>query len=162
MRIVIILGYAALAASSCSTASQKDVSGEIIALERRALDRWGKGDPSGYHEVYAPEVTYFDPMQGKRIDGLDGIKAMQAPITGKIHVDRYDMIDPKVQQYGDVAVLPFNLLSYRTGADAKETVVGRWNSTEVYHRIAGTWSIIHVHWSFIKPELKKPVAETGP
>ena len=101
-------------------------------------------------------------MQDKRIDGLDAIKVMQAPITGKVHVDRYDMIDPKVQHHGDIAVLTFNLLSYRTGADGKETVVGRWNSTEVYRKTGGTWRIIHVHWSYLKPELKSAFSETRP
>jgi hypothetical protein len=33
----------------------------IIALERGALDRWGRSDPQGYLALYAREVTYFDP-----------------------------------------------------------------------------------------------------
>ena len=162
MRILTVLAFAALFASVYAATSEKNAAAQIIELERGALDRWGKGDPGGYQEIYAPEVTYFDPMQDKRIDSLDAIKAMQAPIKGKIRVDRYDMIDPKVQHYGDIAVLTFNLLSYRTGADGKETVVGRWNSTEVYRATGGTWRIIHVHWSYLKPELKSAFLETRP
>jgi hypothetical protein len=30
---------------------------EIVALELGALDRWGHGDPQGYLEIMAPEVT---------------------------------------------------------------------------------------------------------
>ena len=123
MRILTVLAFAALFASVYGATSEKDVGNQIIALERGALDRWGRGDPSGYQEIYAPGVTYFDPMQDKRIDGLDAIKVRQAPIKGKVHVDRYDMIDPKVQRQGDIAVLTFNLISYRAGADGKETVV---------------------------------------
>ena len=161
MRMVTVLVCAALVTSACGGAPPRQtVADQIIALERAALDRWGKGDPGGYQEMYAPDVTYFDPMQDKRIDGLEAIKTMQAPIAGKVHVDRYDMIDPKVQHHGDIAVLTFNLLSYRTGADGKEAVVARWNSTEVYRETAGTWRIIHVHWSYLKPELKWAVQET--
>ncbi|MGI8743319.1 MAG: YybH family protein [Bryobacteraceae bacterium] len=160
MRILTVLACAVLFTSVCGATPEKDIAAQIISLERGALDRWGKGDPGGYQEIYAPEVTYFDPMQDKRIDGLDAIKAMQAPIEGKVRVDRYDMIDPKVQHYGDIAVLTFNLLSYRTGVDGKEAVVGRWNSTEVYRATVGTWKIIHVHWSYLKPELKRAVSET--
>src|SRR5512147_2730445 len=36
-------------------------SDQILALERRALDRWGKGDPGGFLELYAADITYFDP-----------------------------------------------------------------------------------------------------
>lgn len=162
MRILTLFACAALLTSACGATSEKNVAAQIIALERSALDRWGKGDPGGYQEIYAPDVTYFDPMQDKRIDSLNAIKAMQAPIKGKIRVDRYDMINPKVQQYGDIAVLTFNLLSYRTGADGKETVIGRWNSTEIYRKTGGTWRIIHVHWSYLKPELKSAFSETRP
>ena len=160
MRILSVLAFAVLFASLYAATTERDVGSEIIALERGALDRWGRGDPSGYQEIYAPEVTYFDPMQDKRIDGLDAIKVRQAPIKGKVHVDRYDMIDPKVQRQGDIAVLTFNLISYRAGADGKETVVGRWNSTEVYCKTGGAWRIIHVHWSYLKPELKSGFSET--
>jgi len=41
----------------------------IIALERSALDRWGKDDPQGFLETYAPDVTYFDPGSERRVDG---------------------------------------------------------------------------------------------
>jgi ketosteroid isomerase-like protein len=70
----------------------------------RALDRWGKGDPNGYLEIMANDVTYFDPMQDKRVDGIEAMKQMLAPLTGKIAVSRFDMIDPKVQRQGDSAL----------------------------------------------------------
>ena len=36
------------------------VLGEIMALESTAMERWRKGDPWGFLELYAPEITYFD------------------------------------------------------------------------------------------------------
>ena len=129
----------------------------IIALERGALDRWGKGDPQGYLEIYAPEITYFDPMQERRIDGATAMQKMLAPIKGKVRVDRYEMIGPKVQQRGDVAVLTYNLVSHGRRLTG-DTITVRWNSTAVYARSQGKWSIIHSHWSFIKPV---PIAPPG-
>jgi len=52
-----------------------EITTEIVALERAALDRWGKGDPQGYLETYADEVTYFDPVAATRIDGLEAMTA---------------------------------------------------------------------------------------
>ena len=40
---------------------------DIVAMERAALDRWGAGDPQGYLEIMAPGVTYFDPVQPRRV-----------------------------------------------------------------------------------------------
>jgi ketosteroid isomerase-like protein len=131
----------------------------IIAMERAALDRWGAGDPRGYLEIMAPEVTYFDPVQDGRVDGLSAMTALLVSWTGKIKVDRYDMVSPMVQQHGDAALLTFNLVSYRRRADGTEHPIARWNSTELYAHFDGSWRIVHSHWSFVKPELKQPMSE---
>src|SRR5258708_3569549 len=127
----------------------------IIALERAALDRYGNGDPKGYLETYAPDVTYFDPAQPGRVDGLGAMKELLVPITGKIKIDHYEMIGPKVQHRGDVAVLSYDLVSHATRPNGQSVIV-RWNSTAVYERIAGNLKIIHNHLCYIKPDLKQP------
>ena len=132
---------------------------EIIAMERAALDRWGNGDPRGYLEIMAAEVTYFDPIQEARVDGLESMNDLLVPWTGKIKIDRYEMLNPSVQRHGDVALLTFNLVNYRKQADGSERPVVRWNSTEIYGRIDGQWRIIHSHWSYVKPDLKQPISE---
>ena len=106
---------------------------DVVAMERAALDRWGKGDPQGYLEIMANEVTYFDPTQEKRMDGLEAMRKMLAPITGKVKVSRFDMIGPKVQHHGDAALLTFNLVSYVAQPDGKERAVARWNRASSTH-----------------------------
>ena len=151
--LALLLVCASLCVASCKT---DDYSPDkIIAMEKAALDRWGKGDPQGYLEIMDADLTYFDPFKEKRLDGLDTMKEAIKPITGKIKVDRFDMLNPKVQRYGDMALLTFNLLSYVKQPDGTEKVVARWNSSEVYRKIDSEWKIIHSHWSFIKPEIKK-------
>ena len=73
-----------------------DIASEVIALERAALDRWGAGDPSGYMEIFDDGVTYFDPLQERRLDG-DETRALMRSVTGRIRVDRYDMQGARVQ-----------------------------------------------------------------
>ena len=99
-----VLCVAFVFAISCGGNVEHHKSDEvIIEQERRALDRWANGDPQGFLQMYAPEVTYFDPMQEKRVDGLEEMRALLMPVTGKIKIDRYEMLNPKVQLYGDVA-----------------------------------------------------------
>jgi ketosteroid isomerase-like protein len=131
----------------------------IIAMERAALDRWGAGDPGGYLEIMAPGVTYFDPVQERRVDGLRAMTTLLESWRGRIRVDRYDMVDPLVQEHGDAAVLTFNLVSYRRRADGTEHAIAHWNSTEVYARLGAGWGIVHSHWSFVRPDLKAPQSE---
>jgi len=127
---------------------------DVMALERSALDRWGKGDVAGFLSLYADEITYFDPFQDRRIDGLAAMRAAYEPFAGKIKIDRYEMLNSKVQRYGDVAVLTYHIQNYARQADGTELPTARWNVTEVFRRIDGKWRTIHSHFSFTKPKLQ--------
>jgi uncharacterized protein (TIGR02246 family) len=124
-----------------------DDADAIVALERAALDRWAKGDPSGFLEISASDVVYFDPFLDRRLDGHEALAAHYAPIRGKISISRYEMDHAKVQIVGDAAVLTFNFTSYGGSEDAF-----RWNCTEVYRRAGGSWQIIQTDWSFTRGE----------
>ncbi len=87
------------------------VATEIINLERAALDRWGRGDPSGFLEICAPDVVYFDPFLKRRIDGVAELTEHYEGIRGKIRIDRYELLNPRVQGDGNLAVLTFNYVS---------------------------------------------------
>ncbi len=120
-----------------------DTGMELIETEKAALDRWGKGDPDGFLEICAPDVVYFDPGCEKRVDGLPALAALYNSFRGKVHFDRYELINPNVQISGDLAVMSFNFISY-TG---KQPL--RWNCTEAYRREPdGQWRIIQTHWSY--------------
>lgn len=123
--------------------ASENISAEIIAMERAALDRWAKGDPSGFLEISAPDVVYFDPFLDARLDGHDSLAAHLEPVRGTIHISHYEMDNAKVQVAGDAAVLTFNFVSYGGTDDAF-----RWNCTEVYRRSGAKWQIIQTHWAF--------------
>ena len=146
--------FVLLAVVSPARAADDPVRDHIIALERGAIERWGKGDPQGFLGLMSNDETYFDPGAPKRVDGLEALRQYFAPFAGKISIERFELIDPKVQRHGDIAVLTFNLVDYggQLGGGPKSTV--RWNTTEIYQRINGQWKIVHSHWSYTKPELK--------
>jgi len=154
MRGLVVLLFVGVCGISCSRSADDFRPDTIVALERGALDRWGKGDPEGFFDIMAPDLTYFDPLTAKRIDGKDALRTYIAPFTGKIRIEKVEMIDPKVQRCGDLAVLTFNLVDYGAQIGDGPKTTARWNSTEVYQRIDGRWKIVHSHWSYIKPVLK--------
>lgn len=134
-----------------STQADKDAQA-ILAVERGAFERWAKGDLNGFLDASDPEVDYFDPFLEARLDGLPALRALYDKYQGKTHVDRWEMINPKVVVSGDMGVLTFNFVSYSKG----QTV--RWNTTEVYRRKNGQWKIVHTHWALTQPQLVKPLA----
>jgi len=123
---------------------ENDPTQTIIAMEKAALTRWGDGDPSGFLEISAPEVVYFDPFQECRLDGLEALTALYESIRGQVHVDCFELLNPYVQWGRDMAVLTFNYVSYN-GEKAS-----RWNCTEAYRLTINGWRIIQTHWSFTK------------
>ena len=137
-----------------------NVAQHVISLERSALDRWIRADPDGYLGLYAKDATYFDPFRERRVDGLDELNELAATMRGvslPFTDPRYDMIDPVVRVEGNVALLTFNLVNYgKPLGSAEETVLARWNATEVYCEVDGAWRLIHTHWSFTQPQLAGP------
>lgn len=120
-------------------------SEEIVAMECAALERWGKGDPSGFLEICADDVVYFDPSLERRIDGLEQLTSYYEAIRGKLSIARFELLNPVVQFVSDAAVLTFNYVSYGGSEDEY-----RWNCTEVYRRKGDRWEIIQTHWSYTK------------
>ncbi len=120
----------------------------IIALETEALEAWHDGNPTPYLELYSKDFTYFDPVQEIRLDGWDKIKELYESMRGKVKMDKFEMINPIVQQTDTLAVLTYNLRSYSGETLWKE------NCTEVYRLEENSeWKIIHSHWSLTKPSL---------
>jgi uncharacterized protein (TIGR02246 family) len=151
MRILPLIAIALCATVAVMAQVQSaDATQTVISLERAALDRWGNGDPQGFLDTYAPEVTYFDIATERRVDGRPALVDYYRPIAGKIKVASYEMLAPKVQRHGDVAVLTYNLRSEAVQPDGKQSTV-RWNSTSVYARLGGQWKMIHSHWSLTAP-----------
>lgn len=123
---------------------QSDIAQKIISMERAALDRWGKGDPSGFLEISADDVSYFDPFLESRIDGKEALANLYESLRGEIFIEKYEMINPRVQLVEGIAVLTFNLISKSGESENK------WNCTEVYMRSGSSWQIIQTHWSFTR------------
>lgn len=119
----------------------RDAASAVLAMERAALARWGRGDPSGFLEICDPEVVYFDPFQPRRLNGLAELTSLYESLRGEVRTDAWELIDPRVEVAGGTAVLTFNYAS-RTGETQH-----RWNCTEVYRRREGAWRIIQTHWS---------------
>ena len=155
LSILVLIGAATAAVAFGPHATQSGADAEVIATERGALERWAKGDPGGFLSIYAPEVTYISPSEEQRVDGLPAMTALLAPIRGKIKIDRWEMLNSKVQRHGDVAVLTYNVVNYQRQPDGTERRMTRWNSTAVFRRIQGKWRTIHSHFSYTKPELKQ-------
>lgn len=125
------------------------VLAELMALETAAMARYDKGDPWGFTDISAPEVTYFDSITEQRINGIEELRAEYAKRVGKINYEVLDFVDPHIRVCGEIAVLFYRFLSTRLNPDNTVACRKPWNCSEVFRKIDGQWKIIHTHWSLI-------------
>ena len=73
------------------TAEERELAEHIIGLEKSALDKWFKGDTSGYERLWSKRsFTYFDAVVTERVDDHATIARFLETIEGKLHADSYD------------------------------------------------------------------------
>ena len=146
---------AAVWAVAAIPVDRKSDAEEIVSLEDAAMERWRQGDPLGWAEIAAPDITYFDPSLDAPIVGRKAFTAYMASLAGKIHYQGSEYLEPRVHVYGETAVLTYRYRSTDRDEQGQETRGTLWNTTEVYARIGGTWRIVHSHWAFnhgLKPD----------
>lgn len=140
----------ALAAAGEAADDPSAVQQELMRLEDGAMERWRQGDPMGWSEIAAPEVTYVDPSLTRPLVGREAYTRHLETLKGKISYGASEYMRPKASVYGDVAVLTFN---YRGSTRTEDGTVHQfvpWDTTEVYARVDGQWRIIHTHWSYVE------------
>jgi hypothetical protein len=130
-----------------TTVTNAGIAETLIALEHAALARWCAGDPSGYLEICACDVVYFDPFLERRLDGIAALTGYYEALRGKISAKQFEIRNPHVQAVPGMAALSFNFVSL-----AHDGAESRWNCTEVYRHSEDGWRIIQSHWSFTHPD----------
>ena len=136
-----------------STTNLEKISEAIVALELGINERWNRGDVDGALEIYADDVSYFDPLTERRLDGKPAVEAyFRQFFEGKLNILRNGLPNPQVivSDGGDMAVATYNLLNFVADGEGGEKAGTVWNSTQVYRRIDGRWRVIHVNWAFTR------------
>lgn len=124
----------------------EELAAHIIGLEKAALDKWFKGDTSGYERLWSKRsFSYFDGVVSERVDDHAAIAAFLKTIDGKLFADNYEFRSPRVQCGVDMAVLTYQLFAKTTLLDMA------YNCIEVYQKEDDEWHVIHSTWSFIRP-----------
>ena len=109
-----------------------DPEAAIIALERRALERWNQGDPDGFLELTSGDVVYFDPALGRKLIGKKALGEYYGTVRGKIRIGLSPGRTIEAVRRGRIFASPgFGMQIARHGAWKKESVNGSHN--------AGTW-----------------------
>ncbi|WP_312508794.1 nuclear transport factor 2 family protein [Chryseobacterium culicis] len=129
------------------TEEEKQLAEHIIALEEGALEKWFKGDTSGYAQIWSKRTfTYFDAVETKRLEDFASMADLFQRVEGKLNAKSYEVRSPRVQIGIDMAVLTYQLFAKTNILDID------YNCIEVFQKEEdGNWYVIHSTWSIIRP-----------
>jgi ketosteroid isomerase-like protein len=136
-------------------ATNQQTNDEIIGMVKA---QWAAemADPGNVTEQFkniADDYTEFNGDYSTRLDG----KAVAMKLSEPAGKDpgrsvAAEMLNPKVQIYGDVAILSYNYAGVVKNKDG-ETKSIRAKSTRVYAKQAGKWKMVHGNFALDpKPE----------
>lgn len=127
------------------------VEDEVLQTLHRNLQAIWDADPQAYQLTCADDVSFFEwYVTTQRIDGLGfhlrELKGHAEALGGGGEArTEHEVLQPRVQLYGDVAIVTYTLL-VRTVRDGAVTRTQQ-NETRVFHRRADGWKLVHCHKS---------------
>lgn len=132
--------------SPAFAADDPKVTGEVIAMAKSqwAADMAGQSATQQMASV-AEDYTEYNANYPTRIDGKSMATRM-TEITPYAKTLFADMQNPRVQSYGDTAILTYNYAGITRGADGKEEPATA-KSTRVYVRLGGKWMLVHANFA---------------
>ena len=146
---VVTLGMTILSSTSYAQANNQQIADEVMNMVKA---QWAAqaADPTNAVEIdknTADDYTEFNSSFATRIDG----KALSSRLneaSGKDPSRRLaaEMLNPKVQVYGDVAILTYNFAGQVKGKDG-EVKPTRAKSTRVYAKLNGKWKLVHANFA---------------
>jgi ketosteroid isomerase-like protein len=144
--VVPVLLVAALAPSAFAQSANKQVADEIIAIVKA---QWAAGNDKKTAESMknvADDYTEFNGDYATRLDGKAvNVRLLEASDKASGQTIASEMLNEKVQVYGDVAILTYNFAGLNQDKDGK-TEPSRAKSTRVYVKQNGKWMLVHANF----------------
>lgn len=142
-----VVGLVMSAVPAFAQTGSSQVAEEIMGVVKA---EWAAGRQKNVAEAMkniADDCTQFTGEAATRLEGKALLTRLseagnQDPGTGLVD----EMLNPKVQIYGDVAILSYNYFGQAKDKDGKVTP-NRAKSTRVYVRQGGKWMLVHANFA---------------
>ena len=139
-----LLSVVFVTAFFAATPAGAQIEKQIIARERASIEAWQKKDKAFYEDYLADDAAYYGP----RNPYLDIEPKVNFLPKFEMYADQYKYLDftmynPRVQVYGDVAILTYNEGVTLSIAGKVSNYTGK--VTSVYVKQGGTWREVHGH-----------------
>ncbi len=138
---VVILGLIGVAQSA-----PPSVADEVIAITKAQWAAEMQKTTTEAMKNVADDYTEFNGNYSTRVEGKAvATRLAEAAASGSGNLMAAEMANPKVQVYGDVAILSYNYMGVAKDKDGKIENT-RAKSTRVYVRQGGGWKLVHANF----------------
>lgn len=144
--IAAVCGLALFAVGSLAADSPQSISEQIIARERASFDAWQRKDKAFFENYMAEDSTYFSAESPYlETDPKVNFFPKFEKYTEMFKINDFQMYNPRVQVYGDTAILTYNSsVSISMGG---QPINYSAKVTSVYVKQGGVWRVVHAHES---------------
>jgi ketosteroid isomerase-like protein len=144
---VVIGGVSLLAVTSGAAHPEPQaIANQIIAREKASVEAWQRKDKAFFADLLADDATYFGAMNPYlETDPKANFLPKFEQYTEMFKYLDFQMYNPRVQVYGDVAILTYNHAATLNMGGRVMNVTGK--ITSVYVKQGTTWRVVHGHES---------------
>jgi ketosteroid isomerase-like protein len=140
-----VVGLILLAVNSTSAeTSEQQIAAQIIAREKASIEAWQKKDKAFYTDFLTDDATFFSSESPYlETDPKQNFLPKFDQYTEMFKINDFQMHNPRVQVYGDTAILTYNsTVSVSFGGQPLNYTA---KVTSVYVKQGNTWRVVHAH-----------------
>jgi len=145
--LMVIFLILTLSTGIMAQVSPPSVEDEIIALTYKIWKAENENDMAVRNKYISDDYTEFNSGYSTRIDGkAKNFNLSDANFTAGSSLAN-EMLNPKVQVFGDVAILTYNYAGVvkENDGDVRST---KAKSTRVYVKMNGDWKLVHANFGY--------------
>ncbi len=144
--IAVVGGLSLLVTKSEAAGPQQAIANQIIAREKASFEAWQRKDKSFWNDFMADDATYFS-SQSPYLETEPKVNFLPKfeQYAEIFKFNDFQMYNPRVQVYGDVAILTYNCSVSATLAGQPLNYTAKM--TTVYVKQGNSWRVVHGHES---------------
>lgn len=146
--VLLLVCLAALGRTATAQSSNKAIEDEVIRITKAQWAAQMQKNSSEAMSHVASDYTELNSDYATRLEGKDLTSRLtEAAFKDSGKLLAADMINPRVQVYGNVAVLSYNYVGVTQDKDGKNTP-SRAKSTRVYVKQGNDWMLVHANFAY--------------
>lgn len=120
----------------------------LVEFEKSIQWQWSSGDPTGYMDALAEDITYVDTLAERFIVGRDAVRAHFKRIHSDAGIIRQEYLDEIARPISDrEGLLVFTFNTYQRGENGEEQLFLSWNMSLIFRKEGDGWLMTHGHLS---------------